>query len=358
MMSHCESYKPPESRQVGITLYEALRARLEVFGQHVRDGGRAAATIRILRAHSDWLCERLGAETPIAELTPARLEALAADRRAARPGRVISGRTMLKRLCTLRAALKLAHRRGQLERVPVFPVIHAPWKPRPRIFHTVAQYRRLLDALPAHRAEWVALAFWTAMRASDVERATWGDLGELFSERPWILIRSTKTKRPPLRVPMPRELADLLRGKYRRLERELGRPPAAAEPLVLAWTNRGYMLPRAALSVGLPAMNGHDLRHSAIAVMIRRTGITRQAQEWGGWLDVKTMQDFYAHVLPARLGDVAAELDSWASEPANDNGVPWGRITDGKTVTPLTNEPRIDEQSADLNRKGGGDPTP
>lgn len=314
----------------GASVESAFSRLLEETAQLVGDGVRSAGTLAFQRDHAAWWCRRLGPRFPLDEITADLLDAIARDRTSLRPGRALSPRTTLKRLCTLRSALKAAYRRGVLATLPVFPLVLAPFRRRRRIFESFADYRRLVAALPVHRAEWIALCFWTLQRSSDVERAAWADVN-LDADPPTIVIRSTKTRREPIRVRCPRELADVLRARRRRLEDE-GIPPRPEDPLVERWGDRAHQLPLAAVKVGLPPMNSVDLRHSGISVMIRRTGITRAAQEWGGWSDFATMSRYYAHALPVQLGQCATELDSWKDEKdpsdegtANDNNARRGR---------------------------------
>src|SRR5687768_3173090 len=84
--------------------------------------------------------------------------------------------TLRKRMSTMRGLLGLAHRRRQIPRLPAFPVVIAPWRPRQRYLRTYEDAQRIFDRLQPHRAEWFWLALWTGQHASDVERMTWTDI--------------------------------------------------------------------------------------------------------------------------------------------------------------------------------------
>ena len=49
-------------------------------------------------------------------------------------------------------------------------------------------------------------------------------------------------------------------------------------------------------------------------MMVRRTGLNRAAQEWGGWSDFYMLSKHYAHALPAQLEQASDELASIALE--------------------------------------------
>lgn len=302
-------------------LGHALERLLEHTEARVRNGVRAAGTLKMQQHHAKWLLERLGAERPLVELTSANVHELAERWLATggAGGRPISLKTLAKRLSTLRRSLRLAAVRGELDRMPLFPEIGLPpMRPRHRVLSSHTDLRRLCDALPIDRAEWVQVAVWTCQRPGDVERMTWADV-QISAET--MLIRSTKTRKPfGLRVTMPTPLMRTLEARRARLTAE-GRPPAATDPLVKPWPNRSRVLPLVAVRIGLPPITAMSLRHTGFTWMVRRIGLTRAAQEWGGWSDFATLSRYYAHALPAQLEQAARELESIVDEdrPANTN---------------------------------------
>jgi integrase len=214
---------------------------------------------------------------------------------------------MRKRLSTLRGALELAHRRRKIPRVPAFPVVLAPWRPRQRFLETFGDARRLFDSLPLHRAEWYWLCLWTCQHASDVERMTWADVD---LARGTMLIRNTKNRKPAIRVRMPAPLVSVLRAKFAR-ER-----PRTDDPIVRPWQSRKTTLPLHCRRLQLPELNAIDLRHTGLSWAARRRGITPALCRFAGHSSPAMMARTYAHALPAQLEEVTVELESMA----NDNG--------------------------------------
>lgn len=302
-------------------LGHALERLLEHTDQRVRNGVRAPGTLKMQRHHAGWLIERLGAERPLVELTSANVHELAERWLATggAGGRPIKLKTLAKRLSTLRRALRLAAVRGEIDRMPLFPEIGLPpSRPRNHVLQTHRDLLRLCDALPIDRAEWVQLAVWTCQRPGDVERMTWADVQVSAGT---MLIRSTKTRKPfGLRVTMPTPLMRVLEARRDRLTAE-GQPPQATDALVRPWPNRSRVLPLVAVRIGLPPLTAMSLRHTGFTWMVRRLGLTRAAQEWGGWSDFATLSRYYAHALPAQLEQAARELESIVDEapPANTN---------------------------------------
>jgi integrase len=288
----------------------ALAALLERTAERVSDGVRSPATLDMQRKHADWLLERLG-DVALPELLEPLIEAFARAERAGRRGRPIGAVSLRKRLSTLRAALRLAHRRGELPRVPACPELPARARPRQLFLRSFAEYSALYASLPRHRAEWMALCLWTGQHASDVERMTWMDV-RVHGPAPWMLLRNTKGGRTEgLRVPMPRPLVDVLRA---RLERE---PPGSfAEPIVRPWPSRGHTLADHARKLGLAVRNAIDLRHTAASWMVRKQGISPAVLAFLGHSSPAMAARVYAHAMPLQLGEAIRDLESIADEEA------------------------------------------
>ena len=236
-------------------------------------------------------------------------------RRAGRlDGRPLPLPTLAKRKSTVSRALRLAVGRGELAWMPQMPEIGLPpLRPRMRILKTYAELKLLLGALPLRRAEWVSAAVWSCQRPSDVERMRWGEI-DLQSSTPSMIIRSTKTRKPfGIRVKVPGPLVESLVARQARLA-AAGTPPAPNDPVVDAWPGVSKTLPLVCVRNGLPPMSAMDCRHTGFSWMIRRLGLTRAAQEWGGWSDFNTLSKYYAHALPAGLHLAADEIASITGE--------------------------------------------
>jgi len=297
-------------------LLDALGALLERTAERVRDGVRSPATLEMQHEHRRHLVEAFG-NVRISKLGAAELERYARARRGRR-GRPLSVHTIRKRLSTLRAALKLAHRRGELAVVPAFPELPARHSSRRLYLRSFAEYVALYEALPLHRADWMALALWTGQHAGDVERMTWADVF-LDGPRSWMVIRNTKNGTVDLRVSMPRPLRQVLEERIRR------EPPLSPmEPIVQPWPSRGHTLADHARRLGLLVRNAIDLRHTAISWMVRRQGISAAVLAFAGHSSPAMAAKVYAHAMPVQLEEAIRDLESIADEaPANDNGAPF-----------------------------------
>lgn len=315
----------PPTQQSQRTLSHALAKLIEHTARRVRDGIRSPWTLRMQAVHAKWmeqvrlpveLAAKLGAavlgDVPIAAFTTPTLVDLIEHFRTAGGvgGRPLSLNSTAKRKCTLGRALRIAVERGELASLPLMPEIGMPpLRPRLRILRDYAELQVVLAALPLRRAEWVSVAIWTCQRPGDVERMTWADV-DLEATPPAMIIRSTKTRRPHgIRAKVPRTLVQTLQARFSRLQ-EAGKPPAPSDPLVDPWPNVSRVLPLVCVRNGLPPLSALDLRHTGFSWMVRRIGITRAAQEWGGWSDFSMISRYYAHALPAGLEHASDELAS------------------------------------------------
>jgi integrase len=300
----------------GRTLDDALAALVAETVARVAEGVRASGTLTMQRQHARFWRRTVGGRLALARVDEELLEHLAGAvrRHGGRDDASLNLRTVQKLFSTLRLALKLARRRRWIARVPSFPVFaFPPFQAKASVFTRGADFWRLFEALPRGRAEWMALCFFTAQHASDVERMSWADVqlraapapGE--PERSTMLLRNTKNRRPPFRVAMPAPLATILRARRDRVK------PRKTDAIVARWPNRGIMLARACLRIGLPPMNAIALRHAATSAMVRRLGITPAAQRWGGWRSLTMMEQVYAHALPPALDEIATELASFVA---------------------------------------------
>lgn len=287
------------------TLAQGLAALYEQTAQRVRDGVRAAATLDMQQAHGRWLLAELGPRRRLADIDEATLEILTAPRV---PPRRFGASTLRKRLSTLRQVLALAHRRRWVPRVPAWPALIVPWRPRGRFLATFEDARRIAAELPPHRADWFWICLLTGQHAGDVERMTWADVD---LNKQTVILRNTKNRKVAgVRVPMPRHLAAVLRALWRRAR------PRPGDRLVRPWPSRKHTLPLVCYRLGLPPMNAIDLRHTCATWMVRRLGITPSVCAWFGHGSPAMMARTYAHALPAQLADCAAELDSVCVPPA------------------------------------------
>jgi integrase len=172
--------------------------------------------------------------------------------------------TVHKELTTLRAALKLAIRRGEyphaLERV--MPIGFSPeYEPREGYVRTPKDLQLLLDALPSHRRGLVAFIVATGARISEALRARRADID---LERGTVRMRGTKTKGSKAVIPVASFLRPLL--EYALVH------GADNGPLYQAWGNMGRDLPAACAAAGLERLTANDLRRTT-ATWLRQGGV-------------------------------------------------------------------------------------
>jgi len=261
------------NKQKNITLAQGLEALYQQTAQRIRDGVRSAATLEMQQAHGRWMLAELGQRRRLETIDEHLLERLTAPRV---PPRKFGSSTLRKRLSTLRQVMALGHRRRWVKRMPAWPVIIVPWRPRGRFLARFEDAVRIAARLPAHRALWFWVCLLTGMHASDVERMIWADLqlqlngssGEQKSGS-FMLIRNTKNRKGTgVRVRIPRHLAAVLRAEWKRAR------PRPGDRVVRPWPSRNHTLPLLCFKLGLPPMNAIDLRHTCATWMVRRSGIT------------------------------------------------------------------------------------
>jgi len=294
-----------------VTLSEGFCDLLQVTEQRIRDGVRTTATLEMQEAHRRYWEAEFGPELPID-----RIDEFTLDQIASRPrlppkhaARSWGPATLRKRFSTLRSMLALEHRKRRLPRVPAFPVVLVPKSPTPTVIETYRDAVRLWDSLPLHRAEWYWLAVWTAQRSSDVERMSWADV-DLQART--MFIRSTKTKRPKLKVRIPIPLLEVLDRMHARST------PKPTDRIVRPWPSRKTTLPLHCLKCGIPRMNATALRHTNLSWIAAKTGITVSLARYAGHTSTRQLEQTYAHFLPAQMRELTEALDLMAA-PANDN---------------------------------------
>lgn len=307
-----KAYSRSRRRQkTPLTLRRLRRLHLNHFGDQVRRGMRSGATLSMHETTWRFILDHFGGGADAKRLSRDRLKRwIAAERRgrlrrADGTRRELSPASIRMRVCTLRAALKLARKEGLLDALPEFPDTAFRYTSRTQWLETFKDYERIMGQLSTERQEYFALLIWTWQHPSDVERMTRADL-DPFSDPPWVTIRNSKNRRTPLRVVAPAELASVFRAKYER-ERGMGR---LSEKLVKPWPARVRTLPAVCERLGLPRITATAARHTGISWAIRKLGITPAVMAWSGHASPKMIATVYGHALSADLADVAGALDS------------------------------------------------
>jgi integrase len=222
--------------------------------------GRAAGTISMYVVKGSHLERVLGKEMRLAELTADRVDRFIAVRLAEGASR----NTIGKELTTLRAALKLAKRAGELvaDVEQLMPVAWSTgYEPRTAILRRASDLQPLLDLLLPDRAAHVAFVLATGARWSESLRATASDVD---LERGLVRVRGTKTAGSAADVPILPWARPLL-------EMALAVRPKAGK-LFRAWPNVGRELPAACKALGLEPLTPNDLRRTT-ATWLRAAGV-------------------------------------------------------------------------------------
>lgn len=289
------------------------------------------------RQHVRYLLERLPADLPVNKVdeeTIDELVALEGAGRRKRPDgtlRPIAASTILKRLSTLRRALRLQKRRRVIDRLPEFPEILSAYCPDNKFIRSYAEALSIASALPPNRAEWFWLALWTGQHSSDVERMTKEDLDPRGPKR-WVRLRNTKNRRPDgIRIACPEHLARLFAKKWSTLKK--------GEPLVEPWLHvSSHQLPEACERIGLPRYTAKNLRHTFFTWMISKVGITKAVMEIGGWSSYEMVVKVYGHALPPQFRAAVRALDRFVDDEARRRKGPASRP---RTKVPANDGGRI-----------------
>jgi integrase len=282
---------PTASASVGITFGQALERYLKAKSRKksINDDARHLTALR----------GSFGAETPLAEITAAKISAWKAERLAAvcaRTKRGYAAATINRPLQALRHLLRLAH--DEWEVLPAVPKIRTEKEPQGRVrWLDPDDEARLLAACRASRnpdlAVIVTLALETGLRKGELLGLTWERLDlsrgvirlEGFDRRDGTRTKSAKRRE----VPMRQVVYDLLAGRAATREGRLWRHRkvrTAFESAVKAARIEDFVF--------------HDCRHHFASWFVMRGGSLRALQEILGHADLK-MTLRYAHLAPEHL---------------------------------------------------------
>lgn len=283
------------------SLRAALNAWIDLTVERVREGVRSGHTLAMTRRHVRYF-SHAALEIPLAVLDAEAVSSVLAD--CARGCRILadgscrslSNVTLRKRASTLRAALRLARRRGWIAAVPEFPEMPARYVPRNRALDW-DEYADLLRALPQHRREWIALATWTGQRAGDVHAARREDFNPAGA---WVRVRSTKTHQPAgFRIAAAPELLRILTPRWSALER--------GAHLVQPWPHVSSALTALTKRRGWQTITANTLRHTFFTWAVAAGGLSAEVQAIGGWTTPLMLMKVYAHAAPVRCAELVAK---------------------------------------------------
>ena len=250
--------------------------------------GRAEGTLHSYRVKSGHLARILGDATPLVEVTARACDAYLSQR--AEEG--ASQHTIVKELGVLRAALRLAKRRGEYphDLAAVLPHgLQTGYEPR-QTWLTEDQATRLLAELPAHRARHVAWLLATGARWSGSQAAQREDVS---GGR--VLVRDTKTPRSWRTLEVPEYARPLL---LRALD---GAPTSGL--LHASWGNVRRDLAAACERARVPAVTPNDLRRT-VAHWLRQRGVEASlVAQYLGHTTGRMVERVYGRLTTSELSD-------------------------------------------------------
>ncbi len=290
--------EPPKPAGLGITFAEAI--------EHYLKAKARKRSLAFDKMYLDQLKGALGAETPLASLTAARISDWKAERLAAinpRTNSPYAAATINRPLAALRHLLQLAHEEwGEL---PSVPRVRLEKEPQGRVRWLEAdEEARLLEACRASRspqlAAIVTIALETGLRRSELLGLTW-DRVDL--SRGVIRLEVTKSGRRR-EVPMRQAVYDVLA--------TLPEPHAGR-----VWHQRRIRtaFENAVENAKLDDFRFHDTRHHFASWFMMRGGGLQALKELLGHADIKTTL-IYAHLSPAHLRSEVARTER-RTEPAS-----------------------------------------
>ena len=263
----------------------------------------------------------------LARLTPQRVEALLAERRAAG----LAPRTVWHLRAVLRSALTDSVRGGEATRNAA-SLAHPP---KVEAYHvepmTPARAQAILGAVEGTDLEVpVSLALWTGLRQGELLGLRWQDV-DLAARRLRVevtlqyrkrefFVEPTKTPKSRRTIGLPAPAAEMLaQHRQRQLEQRLLVGPGVGHPVDgLVFTNPfGRALDGRYLTVrfqamvkraGLGYLRFHDLRHAAATLMLASGTDLKVVSEVLGHSAIATTANVYAGVLDELKTDAADRL--------------------------------------------------
>lgn len=216
--------------------------------------------------------------------------------------RGLAWETIKKRLATLKLAMLEAVARRELDRLPQWPEIRTDTRPK-TAFWTRDQLQAALETIEDENfAIWVTNGWWGGMHCSDLDRFRWQDidLGRKF----WIR-RNTKTKVPPIELPLPDGwLASLC-------ERNERQAPHKRD--LVAGVRFGIpndYLKRVARRAGIPEISTIGLRHSCETHLEEKGTSGLFQQTWLGLTSERMLKRHYRHATSVGLEAGIAAVNS------------------------------------------------
>ena len=202
---------------------------------------------------------------------------------------------------------------------------------------TKQQAHTLLEEVKAHRLEaLLTLAITTGMREGELLALHWQDIN--FEDHSLQVKRAVsyfkvygyvesepKTAKSRRTIKLPVFVVDILiRHKVQQEEQRRQVGSAWIDKGLLFTNAQGYYFSSSTLrkvfrrflvSIGLPHMRFHDLRHSAATILLAMKVHPKVVQEILGHSQITMTLDVYSHALPSMQEDVTKQWDSEFGKP-------------------------------------------
>ena len=306
--------EPDHARTRDDVIIDAVELLLQNRKEQACAGRKADATFKFYVEKTGHWLRILGEQFPLAQLGASDVDRYITGRRSewavppraelkdaegkvlqkARSGRHVSDHTISKELIALRAALKLAKRRGiwKGDVSEVLPVGFAPaYKPRER-FLTSTQFEELLAELQSDAAARVAFSVATSAEASVCERAERADVSDDLA---FVHLRGTKRATRDRMVPI------VAQWQRRLLAFAMEHARGVDGRLFLGRTKFGQTLTRACERAGIPNVTPNDLRRT-YSTWMKACGVPNElSAPTMGHKDTRMLDRVYARLPPALL---------------------------------------------------------
>lgn len=280
--------------QLGIEQEKPVPTGGATFGQAIEQYLKVKArkkTVKDDERHLKTLRLHFGADTPLAEITAARIAAWKAERMAAQSPmtkRVYAAATINRPLAALRHLLQLAHEEWEL--LPAVPKIKLEREPQGRIrWLEPSDEAGLLEACDKSKNKElrsiVVIALESGLRRAEVLGLTWDRVDLSRGVVRLELTKSGKRREVPMRQVVYDTLIAL---------------PGQREGQVFKTHSIRNAFEYATEAAGLGDFHFHDTRHHFASWFMMRGGSLQELKEILGHADI-TMTLRYAHLSPAHL---------------------------------------------------------
>lgn len=295
------------------TLGDALKLLLEEREAEASAGRKSQDTVDFYRKKAVRLCQILEGDDDhyqpllLSDVDAAKVDEYVAARRADR----VKDHTIQKELVTLRAALKIALRRGlwRGELAEVMPHNFSPQaEPKAERWLPLNEVLRLVQALPPDRGAVVAMAMATSAELRALERMEPEDILDDAVHVPGTK-RSTRDRTVPLALPWQRELVQIaLAGANWRPARRRGDGRPRGATLFRPWPSSQWALRRACARAGIEPCSLHTLRHSFGHAMAEAGVPLELVAPMMGHADTRMLERIYARRSPGELARAVARF--------------------------------------------------